>query len=69
MLNLNLITLLLVIIGGLNIGLVGVLELNLLSAILGDGVVINVVNVLIGLSAIYQLLPVLKNLGGGESVA
>lgn len=55
---LNLITLCLVIIGGLNWGLVGVLDLDLVSAIFGELTAASrVVYVLVGLSALWQIYP------------
>jgi hypothetical protein len=43
----------LVIVGGLNWGLVGLLNFNLVSAIFGTGMLANIVYDLVGLSAIY----------------
>jgi uncharacterized membrane protein YuzA (DUF378 family) len=55
---LNLITLILTIVGGLNWGLVGLAEFDLVAAIFGAGTTASrVVYVLVGLSALYQLLP------------
>jgi uncharacterized protein len=52
----NLITLILVIVGGLNWGLVGLLDWNLVTAIFGSGSVLSrTVFVLVGVSAIWQL--------------
>jgi len=58
---LNLITLVLVIIGGLNWGLVGAANFDLVAAIFGEGSALSrVVYVLVGLSALYQIVPLLK---------
>jgi uncharacterized membrane protein YuzA (DUF378 family) len=55
---LNLTTLLLVIVGGLNWGLVGLFDFNLVAALFGvDSALTNLVYVLVGLSAIYQFVP------------
>lgn len=53
---LNWITFVLVIIGGLNWGLVGVADFNLVTAIFGDSVFTNIIYDLVGLSAIYMLI-------------
>lgn len=47
------IALLLVVIGGLNWGLVGLLNMNLVTAILGEGTLATVVYALVGASAVY----------------
>jgi len=60
---LNIITLLLVIVGGINWGLVGVFDFDLVSAILGNGsadtapssAAARVMYVLVALSALYQV--------------
>jgi uncharacterized protein len=58
---LNLITLILVIVGGLNWGLVGAAQFDLVAAIFGAGSAFaRVVYVLVGLSALYQIIPLLK---------
>lgn len=51
----NLITLILTIIGGLNWGLVGLFDYNLVAAIFGT--FSRLVYVIVGLSALYQLIP------------
>ncbi|ANF54003.1 DUF378 domain-containing protein [Brevundimonas naejangsanensis] len=52
----NLVTLLLVIIGAVNWGLVGAFDFNLVSALFGDGsAVARGVYVLVGLSGLWQL--------------
>jgi uncharacterized membrane protein YuzA (DUF378 family) len=58
---LNLLTLVLVIVGGLNWGLVGLANFDLVAALFGDGSVLSrAVYVLVGLSAVYQLVPLSK---------
>lgn len=54
--TLDLVSLVLVIVGGLNWALVGVLNFNLVSAIFGDmSAISRIVYTLVGLSAIYLL--------------
>jgi uncharacterized protein len=66
----NLLTLILVIVGGLNWGLVGLLDFNLVSAIFGDmSPVSRVVYVLVGVSAVWQLVPLSKSFSADESRA
>lgn len=57
---LNLITLVLVIIGGINWGLVGVADFNLVAAIFGDQTLLaRIVYALVGLSALWQIMPLI----------
>ncbi len=49
------ITLILVIVGGINWGLVGLFQFNLVTAIFGPSLLERVVYILVGVSAIYQL--------------
>lgn len=51
--NLNMIALVLVVVGGLNWGLVGLLNFNLVTTLLGAGMLTNLVYDLVGLSAVY----------------
>lgn len=53
---LNWIAFILVVIGGLNWGLVGIMDYNLITAIFGAGTLTNVIYDLVGLSAIYMLI-------------
>lgn len=54
---LNLMTLILVIVGGLNWGLVGIAKFDLVAALLGNGSMLsNVVYTLVGISAIFQAI-------------
>jgi uncharacterized membrane protein YuzA (DUF378 family) len=46
----------LLVIGGLNWGLVGLFELDVVAALLGTGTLANLVYVLVGLAAVYQVL-------------
>lgn len=60
----NTVTLLLLIVGGLNWGLVGLFNFDLVAAIFGDmSPLSRIVYVLVGVSALAQIVPLLK---GGE---
>lgn len=64
---LNLITLILVIIGGINWGLVAAADFDLVAAIFGaDSALANVVYGLVGLSALWQLVPFFRALSTNE---
>jgi uncharacterized membrane protein YuzA (DUF378 family) len=66
----NLVTLLLIIVGGVNWGLVGLFDFNLVAALFGDMTPLaRIVYVLVGLSAVYQLIPFARGLGEGETRA
>lgn len=53
----NIITLVLVIIGGLNWALVGIADFNLVAAIFGaDTTLSDIVYILVGVSALWQLV-------------
>jgi uncharacterized membrane protein YuzA (DUF378 family) len=55
---LNLITLVLAIIGGLNWGLVGLANVDVVAALFGAGSGLSrAIYVIVGLSALYQILP------------
>ena len=59
--SLNLITLILTIVGGINWGLVGIAQFDLVAALLGAGSGMSrTVYALVGLSALYQVLPLLQ---------
>lgn len=64
---LNLITLILVIVGGLNWGLVGLFNFDLVAALFGkDSLLSRIVYILVGLSAVWQLVPLSSAFGTGE---
>lgn len=64
---LNLITLVLVIVGGVNWGLVGLLGFDLVAAIFGAGSFLaRTVYTLVGLSALWQLMPLVAAFGTDE---
>ncbi len=58
---LDIIVLILVIIGGLNWGLIGLFQFNLVTLIFGVGIVSNIIYVLVGLSAIYAISFFMRN--------
>jgi uncharacterized membrane protein YuzA (DUF378 family) len=59
--TLNLLTLILVIVGGVNWGLIGVADFDLVAAIFGEGsVMARAVYTLVGLSALYQIGPMVR---------
>lgn len=63
---LNKVTLVLLIVGGLNWGLVGLLNFDLVAAIFGEmSLLSRAVYSLVGLSALWQLIP----LFGGEGTS
>jgi uncharacterized protein len=64
------VTLLLVIVGGLNWGLVGLFSFDLVAALFGSGSVLSrIVYILVGLSAAWQIVPLTKALNADESRA
>ena len=66
----NILTLVLVIVGGLNWGLVGLLDFDLVAAIFGAGSMPSrVVYILVGLSAAWQIVPLFAVIGSGELAA
>jgi hypothetical protein len=66
---LNLITLLLIIVGGLNWLLVGIADFDLVATLFGgqDTALATIVYVLVGLSAIWQLVPFSRAISVGET--
>jgi len=66
----NLVTLLLVIVGGLNWGLVGLFSFDLVAAIFGSGSALaRLVYILVGVSAVWQLVPLSKAVSADEPIA
>lgn len=66
----NLLTLLLVIVGGLHWGLVGLAGFDLVAALFGAGSALaRLVYVLVGLSALWQLYPLSRALRVGQTLA
>ena len=67
---LNILTLVLVIVGGLNWGLVGLLDFDLVAMIFGAGSILSrIVYTLVGLSALWQVVPLLSALRTEEPSA
>jgi uncharacterized membrane protein YuzA (DUF378 family) len=66
----NILTLILVIVGGLNWGLVGLFGFDLVAAIFGGGSALSrIVYVLVGLAAAWQIIPLVSATGSGELAA
>ena len=66
----NILTLVLVIVGGLNWGLVGLFDFDLVAAIFGAGSMLSrLVYILVGLSAAWQIVPLFAVIGSGELAA
>ncbi|HZP20947.1 MAG TPA: DUF378 domain-containing protein [Bauldia sp.] len=63
---LDMITLLLIIIGGINWGLIGIFGFDLVSTIFAFAPIIaRIIFILVGLAAVYQLIPFARMMGGG----
>lgn len=60
------VALILTVVGGLNWGLVGAFDLDLVNAIFGSGLVADIVYILVGLSAIYLLIAAFTKKEGGS---
>ena len=66
----NIVTLVLVIVGGLNWGLVGLLDFNLVATLFGEmSALSRIVYILVGASALWQFGPLLKSISDGEARA
>jgi uncharacterized membrane protein YuzA (DUF378 family) len=65
---LNVLTLILVIVGALNWGLVGLFQFDLVATLLGgqDAILARIVYTLVGIAGAYQLLPLVRSLSGDE---
>ena len=58
---LNIVTLLLLIVGGLNWGLVGLFGFDLVATLFGDmSLLSRIVYVIVGISALYQIVPLVS---------
>jgi uncharacterized protein len=64
----NVLTLILVIVGAVNWGLVGLFQFDLVAALFGgqDAVLARLVYILVGLSGLYQIVPLAAALSGGH---
>jgi uncharacterized membrane protein YuzA (DUF378 family) len=68
--SINILTLILVIVGGLNWGLVGLFGFDLVAAIFGAGSALSgIVYVLVGLSAVWQMIPLISAMRSDELAA
>ena len=68
--TLNILTLILLIVGGLNWGLVGAFNFDLVATIFGAGSLLaRLVYVVVGLSALWQLRPLTSAFGSDEASA
>lgn len=66
----NPLTLAVIIVGGVNWGLVGAFDVKLVAALFGDQTIVSrAVYVLVGLSALWQGAPLARALRGGEASA
>jgi uncharacterized membrane protein YuzA (DUF378 family) len=67
----NMITWILLIVGGINWGLVGLFQFDLVAALFGgqDSPLARVVYTLVGISAIWQLLPMARATKVGQTRA
>lgn len=63
----NTVALLLIIIGGLNWGLVGAFDFNLVDSLFGEGSTLSqIVYILVGVAALYQLFVLIMDLMNKE---
>jgi uncharacterized membrane protein YuzA (DUF378 family) len=67
----NIITLVLTIIGGINWSLVGLFDFNLVATLFGgqDALIAQIAYLLVGLSAVWQIYPLTLALRAGETRA
>lgn len=67
----NIITLLLIIVGGVNWLLVGLFQVDLVASIFGgqSAALARIVYILVGLSALWQLIPLARSFSDGETIA
>lgn len=61
------IALVLTVIGGINWGLVGAFDLDLVAAIFGSGVAADIIYIIVGLAAIYMIVVALSKKDGASS--
>ncbi|AGS25005.1 DUF378 domain-containing protein [Rhizobium etli] len=66
----NIVTLTLLVVGGVNWGLIGLFGFDLVAAIFGAGSALaRIVYILVGLSAAWQVIPLSSAMGSGEFAA
>lgn len=68
---LNLITLILIVVGGINWLLVGLFQFDLVATIFGgqDSGLARIIYILVGASALWQLVPLVRAFSAGEALA
>ena len=65
---LDIVTLILIIIGGINWGLVGLFDWNLVETIFSFAPILTkVIYILVGLSGLWQIMPLSRSMQGGAS--
>jgi uncharacterized membrane protein YuzA (DUF378 family) len=65
--GLDIITLILVIIGAINWGLIGLFDWNLVAAIFGGvPILLKIIYILVGLSGLWQLMPLFRSFGNSS---
>lgn len=63
---LDIITLILIIIGGINWGLVGLFDWNLVAAIFGfSPILLKIIYIIVGLSGLWQIMPLVRSIQAG----
>ncbi|MFU0504138.1 DUF378 domain-containing protein [Pseudaminobacter sp. NGMCC 1.201702] len=68
--TINIVSLILLIVGGLNWGLVGLFDFDLVAAIFGRMTLLSrIVYILVGASAVWQLIPLIRSFDEGETTA
>jgi uncharacterized protein len=69
--GLNIATLVLIIIGGINWGLVGLFQFDLVATIFGgqNAALARIVYILVGASALWQLVPLSRAVSTNETLA
>jgi hypothetical protein len=67
----NLATLILIVIGGLNWGLVGLIDFDVIGTIFGGAgsLLVRMIYIVVGLSALWQLVPLSRAFSTGEVAA
>lgn len=63
---LNWIATILVVIGGLNWGLVGLFDWNLVTAIFGESVLVTIIYDLVGLAAVWMIIRMFSGKGSAD---
>ncbi|MEX2012363.1 MAG: DUF378 domain-containing protein [Patescibacteria group bacterium] len=58
----------LLVIGGLNWGLVGAFDYNIVSSIFGEGTFTNVIYILVGLAAVWGIVTMFSKSGSNQQM-